>query len=155
MTDQQLPEDDAPVTPAQVAPKSGPSELPFIDDSVSKWWIGIVIAVFTLIFAYAILLGGNGLLSGVFESEEATPSPEPGLAASPSPDASPDVSMAPVAASIEPTPEPTAEPSEEPSLEPCGPPDPDASLLPGESPEPTPACYTPEPSEEPSAVPEA
>ena len=111
MTDQKLPEDAAIEESAEAAPSSAPEEPPFIDDPVSKWWIGIIIAVFAVIFAFAIFFGSNGLLSGILDSEEATPSPEPTLTASPSPEASVEASTAPVGASIEPSSEPTAEPT--------------------------------------------
>ncbi len=145
MTDQKMPQDAAPEeatatesaeasTPADsraatkpdkggteaagTATGSGPEEPPFIDDPVSKWWIAIIIAVFALIFAWAIFFGGGGLLSGVFDPEDQTPSPEPTLVASPSPAASEEASTAPVDASIEPSEGPTAEPAAEPTVEP-------------------------------------
>jgi hypothetical protein len=115
MTDQNRPEDaiapdESPAGPveqpnerASTSPRppraaSGPSapaseELPYIDDPVSKWWIAIIVAVFALIFAWAIFFGAGGLFDGILGSDDATPSPE-----------------ATVVATIEPTQGPTAAP---------------------------------------------
>ncbi len=69
--------------PPKAPVASGGDEIPYIDDPVSKWWIGIIIAVFALIFAYAILFGRGGLLADIFTSDS-SPSPESSLVASPS-----------------------------------------------------------------------
>lgn len=182
MTDEKMPgdagqADDAPAAVPAGSAKvkastgvassgSGPQEPPYIDDGVSKVWIGVIIAAFSLIFAWAVFFGSNGLLSGMFGSDAETSSPEPTLSMTASPEPSTEASMAPVAGSIEPSIEPTAEPTPEPtavptpeptpeltaepSLGPCITPDPFASLEPGESPAPTPACYSPVPSMAPS-----
>ena len=85
MTDQKTPEDAAPEQPTIAAPGSGSEEPPFIDDPVSKWWIAAIIAVFAVIFAFAIFFGSGGLFSGIFDSEDETASPAPTLVASPTP----------------------------------------------------------------------
>ncbi len=48
---------------AASAAKSGPEEPPYIDDPVSKWWIGAIIAVFALIFVVVVLFGRGGFTS--------------------------------------------------------------------------------------------
>ena len=88
-----------------------------VDDRASKWWVAIIIAVFALIFAWAVFLGGGGLLSDAFDEAEPTVEPSPSLAAGPSP-------LASVAAS------PTAEPTVAPTPEPT----PQATILPASSP---------------------
>ena len=60
-----------------VTAASDVSELPYVDDPVSKWWVGLIVAVFVVLFAWAIFLADA--LDGLFE----TPAPPP--AASPSP----------------------------------------------------------------------
>ena len=64
-------------------------ELPYVDDPLTKWWVGIVVAVFIAIFAFALLLGGGGLLSDLFTSDPPAASPSPSAAAIPSPSAEP------------------------------------------------------------------
>ena len=80
------PESTEPVKGATVAKEgaagsgdSTGSEPPYIDDRVSKWWVGIIVAVFVLIFAAVILFGRSGLLGDIFEDDgaAATPSPAP------------------------------------------------------------------------------
>ena len=95
MTDLNKPEDHtsgegSPVKPASKpggdaasSIEHGSDELPYIDDPVSKWWIGIIVAVFALIFAWAILFGAGGVFDGIFDSDDPTPSPEPTISASP------------------------------------------------------------------------
>ena len=34
-------------------------ELPYVDDRVSKWWVGLIVAVFVVIFAYGLLFGSR------------------------------------------------------------------------------------------------
>ena len=41
---------------AASADKGGPEVPPYIDDPVSKWWIGIIIAVFALIFVVVVFV---------------------------------------------------------------------------------------------------
>ena len=50
-----------------------PDDQPYIDDPVSKVWVGVMIGVFGLILAYALLFGHGGLLTP-------KPTPEPTLA---------------------------------------------------------------------------
>ena len=173
MTDQNKPEDANPEEDASVDPvepgatttkdsaSEGPTELPYVDDPVSKWWIGIIIAVFALIFAVAILFGAGGLLDGVLNPAEPQETAEPTLVASPSPEPSSSPEASPEASpTVEPTVEPTAAPTPEPTVEPtigpCPTPNPsaspdmslspDMSPLPSQSPGTSPIpCYTPLP----------
>jgi hypothetical protein len=188
MTDQNKPEDaisedetpQAPVEPVEDStaptaggPTEGGTELPYVDDPISKWWIAIIVAVFALIFAFAILLGTNGLLGDIFSGDDDA-TPEPTLIASPSASAeasaeptlepSAEPSIAPTSEptaepTLEPTAEPTAEPTPEPTAEPTATPSAEASIgpcptsLPDMSPDPMASgapslapCFTPEPS---------
>ena len=52
-------------------------ELPYVDDRVSKIWVGLIVAVFAAIFIYGLLLGRGGILT-------TTPSPEPTASRPPS-----------------------------------------------------------------------
>ena len=160
MTDQNTPEDtnpkeESPVEPVETTAAAGASasdggadELPYIDDPISKWWVAIIIAVFALIFAWAILFGAGGLFDGILDSDEAAATPEPTLVVSPSPEPSAEPTIVP-------TEEPTVEPSAEPTIGPCPTPDPSASPglspMPHESGDPSPIpCYTPAPEPSPS-----
>lgn len=96
---------------ATPAPDEG-DQPRYVDDRVSKWWVGIIIAVFAVIFAWAVLLGGGGLLSDVFEGAEPTVAPAPSLATNPSPQAS--LTATP---ELEPTADASTEPTAEPTLE--------------------------------------
>ena len=40
-------------------PPAPPDEMPYIDDPASKWWVGIIIAVFAVIFAGVLLSEGR------------------------------------------------------------------------------------------------
>jgi hypothetical protein len=135
---------------AAVAPAStteGPDQPHYVDDPVSKWWVAIIVAVFALIFAWAILFGGNGLLGG--GDDESVASPAPSLVASPAPSASP-------AASASPTASASAGPTAAATTEPTAPatPEPTAAATPAPTPEPTVAA-TPEPTMAPTPVPTA
>ncbi len=130
----------------------GVEELPYIDDPVSKWWIAVIIAVFALIFAWAVLLGRGGLLGDILDSAEPTASPESTLAVSPSAEPTDEASTEPVSGTIEPTAEPTPEPTAEPTPEPTAEPTPEPTAEP--TPEPT-AEPTPEPTAEPTPEPTA
>jgi hypothetical protein len=157
MTDQNKPEDTIPSEgtaaaplpqPSAPAPSSprpskatvsssdqGPDELPYIDDPVSKWWIAIIVAVFALIFAWAILFGAGGLFEGVLTSDDPTPTPEatvvatlapvttgapslaPDTSADPAlPSAQPEPSPAPAVPTL--VPEPSVAPTTAPAVEP-------------------------------------
>ncbi len=167
MTDQNkpedaIPEDKSPVEPVKKTPPlktaskpgGGTSvetheELPYIDDPVSKWWIAIIVAVFALIFAWAIFFGGGGLFDGLLDSGDASPSPEPSLVVTPEPSASvtpePSLVVTP-GPSTSVTPEPAA--SELPSATPeatvpIAEPTAEATARPSETSPPQP---TPEPS---------
>ncbi len=52
---------------------------------MSKCWVGIIVAVFAVIFAWAILFGGGGLFSGIFDAGEPDVTPPASLEPSPSP----------------------------------------------------------------------
>jgi hypothetical protein len=159
MTDLNKPEDHtsgegSPVKPASrpggdAASSSdhGSDELPYIDDPVSKWWIGIIVAVFALIFAWAILFGGGGVFDGIFDSDDPTPSPEPTISASPAP--SVEVTLEP---SAEPEGTPAVEVTLEPSAEPEGTPAVEVTLEPSAAPT---ATATSEPTDVPSVEPTA
>ena len=75
----------AGATAAASTSTSGPEEPPYIDDPVSKWWIGLIIAVFALIFVVVVLFGRGGFLSDLFESDDATPEPTIEATAEPEP----------------------------------------------------------------------
>lgn len=130
-----------PAKPGSTQQEHGPEELPYIDDPVTKWWIAIIVAVFVVIFAWAIFFGAGGLFDGILDSEDPTPSPEPTLIATPETTAVPTDApgITPEAAATG-TPEPTADsqPSEAPTSAP--------------TPEPTPTA-TPAASDEPVASP--
>ncbi len=92
-----------------------PDDQPYIDDPVSKVWVGVMIGVFGLILAYALLFGHGGLLTP-------KPTPEPTLAPSASPSVAPSASagaspsVAP-SASVAPSVSPTAGASASPSTD--------------------------------------
>jgi hypothetical protein len=174
MTDQNKPEDTIPSEgtaaaplpqPSAPAPSSprpskatvsssdqGPDELPYIDDPVSKWWIAIIVAVFALIFAWAILFGAGGLFEGVLTSDDPTPTPEatvvatltpvttvapslaPDITADPAlPSAQPEPSLEPAVPTL--VPEPSVAPTSAPSMEPPSSAPPAADGGPASSPE--------------------
>lgn len=144
MTDQSKPEDAIPVVGSSAGPAEVPSEhastsprpakapsgpgtpaseeLPYIDDPVSKWWVGIIVAVFVLIFAWAILFGSGGLFGGILGSEDPTPSPDATLVATmeptQAPSAAPEATAGPAVSSPEPemtrAPEPSVMTTAEP-----------------------------------------
>jgi hypothetical protein len=41
----------------------GSTEIPYIDDPVSRIWVAAVVGLFVLVFAYAALLGHGGILT--------------------------------------------------------------------------------------------
>lgn len=148
-------------TPSATA-KDGAEQHRYVDDPISKWWVGIIVAVFALIFAWALLLGGNGLLSG--GDDESASSPEPSIAASPlaspspaaSANASPTAVVAPgptVAATPAPTATPTPAPTAEPTPEPTAEPTPEPTAEPTPTATGTPAPAISEAPSEPSASP--
>ena len=72
-------------------PAAGSGEIPYIDDPVSRAWVGVVVGLFAVVFLYAVLLGHGGVLTPVH-----SPSPLPTPAASVTTSAAP--SVAPSAA---------------------------------------------------------
>jgi hypothetical protein len=63
-------------------------ELPYVDDRVSKIWVGAIVAVFALILAYGLLFGKAGALTPPTPSPTPSPSAAPTATASPAPSAS-------------------------------------------------------------------
>jgi len=112
------------------ATDQGPDELPYIDDPVSKWWVVIIIAVFALIFSWAILFGSGGIFDGLLEGDEPAPSAEPTLVATLEPEttAAPslisDVTPEPASPSAQPEPTREPDPSEAPTSPPTAAPTP-------------------------------
>ena len=133
------------------ATDQGPEELPYIDDPVSKWWVIIIVAVFALIFSWAILFGAGGIFDGLLEADEPTPSAEPTLIATLEPETTgapslvPDITSEPAPPSAQPEPTPEPEPSGAPTSTPTAAPTPPA--------EPSPTG-TPSASGAPAASPE-
>jgi hypothetical protein len=78
-----------------VAPED---ELPYIDDRLSKIWVGAIVAVFALILAYGLLFGKAGALTPATPSPTPSPSATPTLSASPVPSvtATPSVTITPL-----------------------------------------------------------
>jgi hypothetical protein len=78
-----------------VAPED---ELPYIDDRLSKIWVGAIVAVFALILAYGLLFGKAGALTPATPSPTPSPSATPTLSASPVPSltAAPSVTITPL-----------------------------------------------------------
>jgi hypothetical protein len=126
-----------------------------VDDPVSKVWVGIIVAVFALIFAWAIFFGGGGLFSGLLDSGDPdvgpaaslapSPSLAPSVAVSPSAEPSPVTTVAPShaasgAQTAEPTPAPPAPPT--PAPMPTATPTPTATVRIGGSPSPSAATPT-------------
>ena len=100
-------------------------ELPYVDDRVSKIWVGLIAAVFAVIFIYGLLLGRGGMLT-------TSPSPEPSPSRPPS--ASPGTIVSP---SVRPS----------VTIRPSGSPLPPASASPSGAPSPTaPPSAVPEPT---------
>ena len=94
-------------------------ELPYVDDRVSKIWVGAIVAVFVLILAYGLLFGKSGALTPPTPSPTPSPSPTPTLSASPVPSVTPTPSISitptPSSTSASPTPAPSATPTPAPS----------------------------------------
>ncbi len=59
-----------------------PDDHPYVDDPVTKWWVGIIVAVFGLIVAYALLFGHGGILTPE-PTREPIPTDVPSLSPSP------------------------------------------------------------------------
>ena len=90
------PKPHAAATPARaVAPED---ELPYVDDRLSKIWVGAIVAVFALILAYGLLFGKAGALTPATPSPTPSPSATPTLSASPVPSltAAPSVTITPL-----------------------------------------------------------
>jgi protein-L-isoaspartate(D-aspartate) O-methyltransferase len=114
----------AAVAAAVAAERPHDDDLPYIDDRVSKIWVGLIAATFIGILLWGLLGGKAGFLSPQ-PTPEPTPSPVPSLTASPrpsttprpSPSASPatSASPAPSASPAAPSASPSAAPSVAPS----------------------------------------
>jgi hypothetical protein len=151
----------APVAPATRA--SGPArpaasghqdDHPAIDDPVSKWWVGLMVAVFLVILAYGALFGTDGLLHpGPTPLPTVEPIPSESSSASPSVVPSASVVASPTTAASQPVvvaPSPSAVATVVPS------PSLVATLVPSPSPSPTPTpSSTPSPTPTPSPSPVA
>ena len=72
-----------------VAPGASASQLPYVDDRVSKLWVALVALVFAGVLAYAFLGGKGGYLT-----RTPSPSPTPGATASPNASGSPSATPA-------------------------------------------------------------
>jgi hypothetical protein len=97
-TSSKTPKGRAGAPPAGAASTTEAAEQPrYVDDPVTKWWVAIIIAVFAVIFAWALLFGESGLLGG--GDEGPTTAPTPSLSTSPSPGAGPAASPSPVTSS--------------------------------------------------------
>jgi hypothetical protein len=120
--------------PGTPAPGRTVDELPYVDDPVTKWWVGIVVAVFVVIFAYALLLGRGGFLTDLLSSDPPAPASSPTVSLEPSPITEP--SPSPAVASPAPTPTPAA-PTPGPTPSPPATPAPTAPVAVTGSPGPT------------------
>ncbi len=77
--------------PAQgPTPAAGSGEIPYVDDPVSRVWVGIVVGLFAVVFLYAALLGHGGILTPAHSpaplatpGASVTTSAAPGVAGSP------------------------------------------------------------------------
>lgn len=123
-------------------------ELPYVDDRLSKLFVGAMVAVFTAIFAYGLLFGGAGLLT-----PDATPRPSRPPSPSVSPAVSPSGSPA-SSPSASPSPEgsPESSPSASPAQSQSASPGANTTASPGTSPSASPAA-TPSASPASSPVP--
>jgi hypothetical protein len=79
----------------KTTPVAGPDDLPYVDDRVSKWWVGLIALTFLLIIAYGFIFGRGGFLTPA-----PTPVPsEPAVLDTPTPaaptSASPSITIAP------------------------------------------------------------
>lgn len=108
----------------------GSDELPYVDDRVSKFFVGAVVAVFAAIFAYGVLFGGAGLL---------TPDPTPRPSRAPTPNASPAASPSGSPAAS-PSESPSATPEDSPGSSPSASPDASPGASPSASPEASPSA---------------
>jgi len=82
-------------TTARAATVHSEDELPYIDDRVSKIWVGLIIAVFAAIFVYGLLLGRGGILTTNPSPEPTAPPPSVAPTAVPSQTARPSVTAGP------------------------------------------------------------
>ena len=89
----------APVTDARSRTTTGEEEIPYIDDRVSKIWVGAIASIFVLILLYGLLFGKSGMFSPPPPTDEPLPTdtPVPSLTAAPStsPSASPSITIVP------------------------------------------------------------
>lgn len=69
----------------------GDDEVPYIDDRVSKYWVGAIALIFLLILLYGLLFGHAGLFSPPPPTEAPIPTDTPAAAISPAPTLAPSV----------------------------------------------------------------
>jgi hypothetical protein len=122
-----------------------------VDDPVSKWWVALIVVVFIAIFAWALLFGQGGFLSGLIPAASPSPSPSLPPTASPTLEASPSASASSSpspSVTLTPMPSATATPTPRPTTKPTPTPTPRVPATP--TPPPTP---TPIPTPTPTAVP--
>jgi hypothetical protein len=74
---------------ADAGPSTTPSdiaELPYVDDPVSKWWVALIVAVFIVLFVWAVFLADalGDLFAGSGEAEPSV-GPSPAVSLTPGP----------------------------------------------------------------------
>jgi len=135
---------EAPTAGARTRTPVASDELPYVDDRVSKIFVGAMVAVFVGIFAYALLFGSAGLLTPdatLRPSRAPSPSVSPAVSPSGSPAASPSGSPS---VGTSPSGSPSGSPGESPSAAPTGGASPTGSASP--APTGSPASGSPSPS---------
>ncbi len=123
-------------------PLGEPETLPYVDDPVSKVWVGVVVGVFAVVFLYAVLLGHGGLLSPARPTIAPLPTGTPAASVSASPIESASTSPTASASPSSSVPSPSATPSgapHGPSIAPSASPsvEPTVTAAPSASPSPS------------------
>ena len=143
-------------TGSKLTQPAGSDELPYVDDRLSKYFVGAIVAVFAAIFAYAVLFGGSGLLTpdrsprpsrplAPSVSPVTSPSGSPAASSSASPDASPSASPE-ASPSVSPAGSPSGSPAGSPSASPAASPSASPAGSPSASPSGSPASGSPSPA---------